>query len=337
MKFVGIDLHKETITACVVDQSRRVLERKRLVCRQELSISAWFQSLGPFQAVVEATASFEWLLRKIDPFADRIVLAHPKKLRVIAESTRKSDRLDAQALAEFLALDLIPAAYRPTPREHDHRRLVRHRAALQRRITALKNRMRRIMDHYNADRPDLFRTAILETLDTFPCSAADRFNLRQLREELRFQKQLLREADGALRAFAEASPVREREQRELLQTIPGVGFVTAEVVLAELGDIRRFQSVKEVVSYAGLCPGRRESAGKSHELHIEKSGSKHLRWMLVEAAWRLVRLSPRWNRVYAMLKGRLKSKKAIVAVARRLLTLMAAMLRDGRPYSATAV
>jgi transposase len=337
MKFVGIDLHKETITACVVDQSRTVLERKRLICREELLIKSWFQSLGPFQAVVEATASFEWLLRKIDPVAERVVLAHPKKLRVIAESTRKSDRLDAQTLAEFLALGLIPTAYRPSPREHDHRRLVRHRAAIQRRITALKNRIRRMMDHYNADRPDLFRVAVLQALDTFPCSSADRFSLRQLREELWFQQRQLQESDRALREFAQNSPIREREQRELLQTIPGVGFVTAEVVLAELGDIRRFQSGKEVVSYAGLCPGQRESAGKSRELHIEKSGSKHLRWILVEAAWRLVRLSPRWHRVYAALKARMKSKKAIVAVARRLLTLMAAILRDGRPYSAASL
>lgn len=173
------------------------------------------------------------------------------------------------------------------------------------------------MCHDNADRPDLFRVSILAELDGFPFSPADRFSMHQLREELAFHKQQLVQADKTLQQFAADSPIQERQQRELLRTIPGVGFVTAEVVLAELADVSRFQSVKEVVSSAGLCPGQRESAGKSHELHVEKTGSKHLRWMLVEAAWRLVRLTPRWSAISTRLKARLKAKKAIVAVARR--------------------
>lgn len=127
MKYAGIDLHKQTITACVVDQFRNVLERKRLYCVDETSIRSFFENLGTFQAVVEATASYEWFVKLIEPLADKVLLAHPKKRRVIAESTRKSDKLDAQVLAEFLALDMIPGSYRPTPRQRDHRRLVRQR------------------------------------------------------------------------------------------------------------------------------------------------------------------------------------------------------------------
>jgi transposase len=96
-------------------------------------------------------------------------------------------------------------------------------------------------------------------------------------------------------------PIREREQRALLRTIPGVGFVTAEVILAELADITRFRSQCEVVAYAGLVPGQRESAGKTQELHLEKTGSKLLRTTMVEAAW-LVRHSPRWKGSYEKLK-----------------------------------
>ena len=113
-------------------------------------ILRFFEGLGTFQAVVEATASYEWLWQLLEPVADRLVLAHPKKLRVIAESTRKSDQLDAQVLAEFLAMDMIPEAYRPTPRQRQHRAWsgtgVSHG-----RITALKNKIRRIFSDYNAD------------------------------------------------------------------------------------------------------------------------------------------------------------------------------------------
>ena len=335
MKFVGIDLHKETISICVMNQNREVLDRARFRCANEKDIHEYFECLGEFQAVVEATASYEWLVGLIEPMAARVLLAHPQKLRVIAESTRKSDKLDAQVLAEFLALDMIPTSYRPTPRQRDHRRLVRQRDKIQRRITTVKNRMRRIMSNYNADRNDLFSRVGQEAIRAFPFSPADRFAISQMSAELEFLHGQLLEANRELKTFAKNSPVRERQYRDLLQSIPGVGFVTAEVVLAELADLSRFRSQKQVVAYAGLAPGQRESAGKTKELHIEKTGSKHLRWILVEAAWQLVRYSPRWQNIYEQLKRRLKAKKAIVAVARRLLCLMVAIMRTGEPYSAT--
>jgi transposase len=127
MNYVGIDLHKKTITIHVVNQERKKVDHKRLYCQPAQPIVDYFKKLGPFQAVIEATASYEWLVRLLEPLADRIVLAHPQKLRIIAESTRKSDKVDAQVLAEFLALDMIPQAYRPTPRQREHRVLVRHR------------------------------------------------------------------------------------------------------------------------------------------------------------------------------------------------------------------
>jgi transposase len=333
MKFAGCDLHKQTITICVVDQSRRVLERRTVRCCEEQSILAFFERLGDFEAVVEATASYEWFVRLIEPVAHRVLLAHPKKLRVIAESTRKSDRLDAQILAEFLALDMIPTSYRATPRQHEHRRLVRQRGGVQRRLTSVKNRLRRILCDYNADRPSLFTVEGLAYLAQVPLSGADRFAVDQMVEELHFGRRQLLVVNARLKEFAEAAPLCEQEARTLLRTIPGVGFVTTEVVLAELADIDRFGSQKRVVAYAGLSPGQRESAGKSRELHLEKNGSTLLRSTLVEAAWRLVQHSLRWRRIYERLKLRVRAKKAIVAVARRLLCLMTAVLKTGQPYS----
>ena len=108
--------------------------------------------------------------------------------------------------------------------------------------------------------------------------------------------------------------------------------MTVDVVLAEVGDVQRFRSEKRVASYAGLAPGQRESAGRSKELGISKEGSRLLRWALVEAAWRLVRHSQRWQRVYEQLCKRRGKKKAIVAVARRLLGVMVALLRSGQAY-----
>jgi hypothetical protein len=95
MNSVGIDLHKQTISLCVVNQGRQVVARRRFPCSEPEKIRAYLETLRPFQMVVEATASYEWLFRLLEPLAEKAVLAHPKKLRVIAESTRKADKLAA--------------------------------------------------------------------------------------------------------------------------------------------------------------------------------------------------------------------------------------------------
>jgi transposase len=337
MVYVGIDLHKKTIVLCVVDQQRVVQTRKTLSCAESKKIVAFFHGLGEFQAVVEATASYEWLWQLLEPLARRLVLAHPKKLRIIAESRRKSDRIDAQVLAEFLARDEIPESYRPTPRQRQHRVLVRHRCYARRRAASTKVKIRRILADYNADRADLFRPEGQKYLSKVKLAASDRFVIDRLREDLDHQLKQLTAIDQRLRDFAKKAPMAEREARAALASVPSVGPVTVDVVLSEVADVQRFRSAKDVVAYAGLAPGFRESAGKRRDLPISKEGSRLLRWALVEAAWRLVRLTPRWRAVFEKLSQRRGKRKAIVAVARRLLTILVAVWRSGQCYRPAAV
>jgi transposase len=334
MNFVGIDLHKKTITIHVVNQERKKVDHKRLFCQPSQPIVEYFKKLGPFQAVVEATASYEWLVCLLEPLADRIILAHPQKLRIIAQSTRKSDKVDAKILAEFLALDMIPQAYRPTPRQREHRVLVRHRQFLQRRITSVRNKIRRILSNYNADRKSLFSAEGLQYLakEVQKLSASDRFAVQQLLAQFEFYHGQLDEWRAQMKQFVAKASATEAEGRKLLQSIPGVGPVTTEIVLSELADPKRFRSAKCAVSYAGMAPGHRESAGKRKDLHIERTGSKLLRWALIESAWQLVRYTARWRSTFEQLSYRIGRKKAITAIARRLLTVMMAILKSGQPY-----
>jgi transposase len=337
MNFVGIDLHKKSISVCVVDQNRQVLDRERFSCSAGKGIQEFFELLYPFQAVIEATAGYEWLFRLLDPLAEEIVLAHPQKLRIIAESTRKSDQLDAQVLAEFLALDMIPLAYRPTPRERAHRRLVRQRVFLKKRIKAVRCKIRAILTDYNADRKDLFTLEGLSYLARVKVSDSDRFVLDQLTRAWEFHMDQCVALDKRLREFAKSAKPQEAEARAVLDSIPGVGPVTIETVLSELGTLTRFRSQKRVCAYAGLVPGQRESAGHRRALGITKQGSPLLRWVLTEAAWRLVNQSRYWQTVFASLAKRRGRKRAIIAVARRLLCLMVSLVQSGRRYQAARV
>jgi transposase len=228
---------------------------------------------------------------------------------------------------------MIPRAYRPTPRQRDHRALVRHRQFLKQTTTALKNKMRRILSDYNADRRDLFLGDTWTTaLKTAAISPADTFVLNQLHAQWQALEVQLQDLARQLKAFADQAPPREAEARAKLTTIPGVGPVTINVVLSELGEVSRFASSKAVCAYVGLVPRVRQSAGKGKDLGITKQGSPLLRWALVEAAWRVIRQSAAWRRIYEKIKMRAGGKKAIVAVARRLLVVMTAMLREGTNY-----
>ena len=183
MKFVGIDLHKKSISLCVRDASRRVLTRRRFHTQDIEKIVGFFRELGAFAFCVEATAAYEWLVQLLEPLAVKWVLVHPGKMRVIAESTSKSDKVDAEVLSEFLAIGKLPRAYRPTAREREHRTLARYRAKCRQRVTKVRCRIRHVLANYNADRPDLFGPEGRDYLATVAVTRADRFVLEQMLAE----------------------------------------------------------------------------------------------------------------------------------------------------------
>ncbi|MGA9922293.1 MAG: transposase, partial [Isosphaeraceae bacterium] len=217
MNFIGVDLHKKSITVCVMDEKRKVLARKTLACTQTDELLEFCRQFRPFKVVVEATASYLWFVELVEPWAEKVVLANPKKLRVIAESTKKTDRLDAQVLTEFL--DMIPESYQPTPRQRQHRALVRHRQYLQGRITSVRSKIRHILSNYNADRKDLFSANRgLAYFKEVPLSGADRFVIKQLWAEWLDHVAQRLALTKKIKAFVAKAPQREKEARAILKT-----------------------------------------------------------------------------------------------------------------------
>ena len=133
--------------------------------------------------------------------------------------------------------------------------------------------------------------------------------------------------DWRLSEFAATAPVAEAEARAVLASMPGVGTVTIETVLAELGDWRRFRNADAVVSFAGLDPGVRESDGRRKDLRLTKAGSPLLRWIMIQLAHRLKRTTARWRKLFEQISRRAGKKKATCAIARRLLLVIYAQTR----------
>lgn len=340
MRFIGADLHKKSITFCVVEVVRRktiVIENRRVSCRDKASIEALLAKHAPCQVVVETTIGYEWFVQLCEPLAESVLLAHAGKMRIIAESTRKTDKIDAFVLAEFLAKGMIPEAWHPTPRVRQHRALVRRRHKIQSRITSCKNTIRAILTRYNSDRKDIFTRHGWEVAKEFDLLTEDRWVMDDLWEELQGHRVRLRKINRRLQEFAAKGSALETEARAILATMTGVGPVTIETVLAELGDWRRFHNGDSVAAYAGLNPGVRSSDGKRYDLKLTKEGSPLLRWAMIQLAHRVKQRSARWQQVFERISKRAGKKKATCALARRLLLVMHAMLRDGKAYRLPAI
>jgi transposase len=339
MKFVGADLHKKSITFCVVLLSgtkTKMFQTKRILCRNVDEIEQFFVSLGDFEVAVEATLGYDWFAALAEKYASRIVIAHAGKLRIIAESTRKTDKIDARVLADFLALDMIPEAWRPTPRVRQHRSLIRRRCKLQSRITSIKNTLHGILTRYNADRSDLFSKLGRASVKELDLLEEEQWLIQDLFDDLDATKKRLEQVDERIVLFASKANFVEREARAVMGTMPGVGMLTIETILAELGDWRRFRCADAVVSFAGLDPGVRESDGKRKDLKLSKRGSPLLRWILIQLAHRVKLKSARWRHSFERISKRAGRKKATCAIARRLLLVIYAMLRDGKSYQLPA-
>ena len=169
-------------------------------------------------------------------------------------------------------------------------------------------------------------------LRKLPLEPVDRFLVQRLLRELKLYREELKTTNRQITAFTGKAPPAEALQRKLLESVPAVGPVTRETFLAEVAGPERFSSAKKLTSYVGLAPGQRESAGKRRDLGITHAGSPILRWALHQAAWQLVRRSPRWKETFEKIAARRGKKKAITAIARRLLCLMLAVIRSGKPY-----
>jgi transposase len=252
---------------------------------------------------------------------------------------RKTDRDDALKLARMADRGDIPPVYMPAPKQRQRRRLVHHRRTLVGRRTQIKNQIRSIHSQQGLSLPRGTKCwakigiAQIET-DARPLESCEIDELWRGRlsveiEQLKALNKLIEQMDKKLDAVAS-----QDKRVALLQTVPGVGPRLAETVVVHLDDPHRFKSVGDVSSYAGLVPKQIESGKMKRVGKITRRGPSLLRGMLVEVAWMVYRYN-KWAKAFVERVSRgIKSRKriAIVALARKLLVKLWAMLRDETPW-----
>jgi transposase len=326
MNSVGIDLHRKRSQVAVLDEHGSEVLSRRIVNDPETFLELLEGIEGESRIALEATYGWEWLADVLEDAGYELHLAHPLRTKAIASARVKTDAVDARTLAHLLRTDLLPEAY-IAPRElRDLRDLLRHRVALTRMRSALKQRVGAILAKHGIARPysNLFGPGGMSFLAELELREGPR---RRLDSLLSLLADFDREIDQTSREIdqrAQADPYVE-----VLCQIRGIGRYIAMLVIAEIGDISRFPSARHLCAWAGLTPTVRSSDGRARLGHITGQGSPALRWALVEAAQHSGRGGGPLRDAYERISKRRGKSIAKVAVARKILTLCFYGLRDG--------
>jgi transposase len=330
--FVGMDLHKNYLQIAVMNEKGKVLENSRI--NNDLrKVGRFFdqnikKSNEKVRVVMESSSVWYNIYSYLSEEKHlNVVLSNPIKTRAIASAKIKTDKLDAAKLANLLRGGYIAECYVPDRRIMDLRELVRHRTALVRMRTKLKNKIHSIV---------LMKGIQISSKH---CSFTHLYNeeLKELNDyRINGYLHLIESLDSEIKDVSKKILMlaKEDEIASLLMTIPGIGYYSALLIVSEIGDINRFPDSYHLCSYAGLVPSTYSSGGITYHGSITKRGSKYLRWIMLECARAHIRTNKKSNitQFYARLAKIKGNSKAAVAAASKLLKVVYWVMKEKRKY-----
>jgi len=360
----GLDVHKKSVTACVLWASgrRRQIREFGTFTRELLELADWLRTCGVTHVALESTGVYWKPVWNLLEGQFEVLLVNAQHIKAVPG--RKTDQKDSEWIADLLQHGLLRPSFVPPTPTRELRDLTRYRASLAQEINRIANRIQKVLEDANiklasvaTDTLGASGRAMLEAIvkgeedsqrlaemsrgllrNKIPelqqalqgrVTGHHRFLLRELLDHLYFVESKMRrieqEVEERLRPF-QSEVVR-------LCTIPGVDRVTAWGLLAEIGlDMHQFPDAQHLASWAGLCPGSHESAGKRKSGKIRK-GSLWLRRCLCQAAWAVSTKKNNYlSALYRRLAARRGAKRATIAVAHNLLVIAYYLLRDQTCY-----
>ncbi len=314
MWHLGIDLHRATVVLAAVNDNGRTVEPVTIRCEDTTAIVTAVRRFKGFRAVIEASGTYRWLYNLLRPYGT-ILLAHPMRLRAMIQRRTKTDKLDAQLLANLLRINQIPLAYIPPEPYQQLRDLTRCRARLAREQAKVKILLRSLLGRLNRQAP--FRVP-------FGPRGLAWFRRQDFgRVEDIVRDELLARLDHFRRQIAIIDEQLVKLQTvfpqiEALIDIHGIGPYAALLIVAELGEVDRFRTARQVGAYAGLTARVHQSGEHCYRGSITRQGSPWLRWILVQAAMHAIREDRPLKNFYTRVRKRSSAKIARVATARKL-------------------
>jgi len=333
--FVGVDLHKCTVTLRAVDAAGQPLARLKIDTKCVTQIEDWLAKLPkPLWLAVEAVGFTEWFIDRFRPCVDRIDIADATELALRRGKRRKNDNKDALDIAERLARGDCPLGFIADNDLMALRKLGRHWRNLSRTLARAKHCMKSLLNAANIRGPKIDGAAAQRWLlanghllkDVQRDAFSDHLDIILLIER---QREKLRR--NIIAANRNQCPAK----MAILQSVPGIGDIWGCIIAAEIGPFDRFPNADALEFWAGLTSDLKESAGRTQSGPITKAGSVTLRWALGKAAVTLCQHDAAQEKIRQRLISRIGKPKANVAMARRLLRTLYAMMRDGTLYQRT--
>ncbi|MGD0817639.1 MAG: IS110 family transposase, partial [Methanomassiliicoccales archaeon] len=311
----------------VLDENGKELSNEKFLSTND-ALDEFLDRFEDAKFVLESTGIWEFIYEGIERRGFEAVLAHPLKVRAIAEAKIKTDKVEARTLAHLLRADLVPCSYIPSKDIRDLRQLVRQRTFLVQRQTSFKNKVHAEMTRRGIRRPDYLKTPFsnksiewmrslnIVTINiNLDCIQAIQDQIESMNEKLYQEYQ-------------------KRPEAQLISSFPGIGYYGALLIWAEIADIHRFKDPEHLSSYAGLTPTVSQSASTVHYGAISKEGSKHLRWILIESVHVHIRYNPdsQLSKFHSKIEKKKGNQRATTAAARKLLHVLFWMLQNNEPY-----
>jgi transposase len=327
--YIGIDLHKRTQTWVILgERDNTKLLTKTYPVTPEAIDTAHNQArkLGnKLIAFIEPVCGWIWVVKQLKFLGIEVHISNPRKVRMIADSLKKTDEEDAYILAKLLKTGNAYESYECDPKTRKHRSLSRERCFLVNTRASLKTRLESIVTR--------------DGNHAFSPSLKNRTKISLANDEVKIHLKAIQAMDSIIkRVESQIADNMEykKEEIERLLTIPGIGRVSANIIVSEIGDFDRFKKPQHLTSFAGLVPRERSSGSKQKLGSITHAGSPYLRYVLIESAMRIrdTKETQSLYSFYKNIKNRSGSMKARIALARKLLTIIWFMMKNRQNYVA---
>lgn len=336
--FIGLDIHKVSWMVSIIIGG---FEHKTFSQPPDPAMLARYLHRhfpgARFRCVYEAGYFGFWIHDALEALGIECMVIHPADVPATdKERRRKNDRIDSRKLARALCDGRLEAIYVPVAEVRAHRSLLRFRAVVVNQQKQCKSRIKALLSYHGIAIPGSFDNRswshrFFDWLEQVEIeNAPGRATLRFYVEELRHFKRRLSELNSRIAALAKEPAYQDRVKH--LMSVPGIGLITAMILLTELVDIGRFRTLDHLASYIGLVPGERSSGEGQHQTGMIGRGHGYLRAILMESAWVAVRKDPALMMAFQKLCSRMKKQRAIVQIARKLLNRVRFVMKHNEPY-----
>lgn len=320
-RYLGLDVHRDFAVVVGLDRFQQMVLKPTKI--RTLQFQQWAQkNIQPTDVVALEACSLAWTFYDwLKGYASEVKVANTYKLKLISQSSAKTDKHDALVLAKLTACNLLPEIWVPPPAVRELRQLIAHRTKLIAKRTRCKNHLHAILIAFGRRFPEKGSPFALKNHDWWLTLEVPEFEQLRIKHEIDLLQQLevqIKETDDLIANYSTRAPWVE-EVAFLIQ-MPGIGLIHAMTILAAIGEIGRFPTAKQLIGYTGLGARVHASGNKVRTGKISKSGRAELRKTMLECAWSAVRYSAHWRDEYERLQKNTGHKlKAITGVARKIL------------------